>query len=112
LFAGRSEAVAAAGRAVSWNWLAPAFACGLAFLLAVNNSERRAGTLDERDVPAYFAAMGQPDGSPAFLLSKMDLNVEWNVWPRGIPWAGAARAAAAVAAPALDARLNLPFTNR
>ena len=119
LFNQAGERAASRRRGLSLGWLAPVAACVLA-LLAVDGSARRGATLDERDAPAYFATLmldTSASAAPqALLLSRTDLNVEWNTWPRS-PWTtgavAVARAAVSHIVPPIHLdHFTLPFTNR
>jgi hypothetical protein len=72
-----------------WGWLTPVTACGLTMLLAVGSMNRHAASLAGSDDPAEFAAeMLNPASSNTLqlvLLSDMDENVQWNVWPKLAP---------------------------
>ena len=68
-----------------WNWLTPAAACLLTLLVAVYSANCRLPRLSRPDNATFFTtAMINASGSNVahtLALSKMDENVEWNVWP-------------------------------
>ena len=85
LFAKAAPAPGFLRRAEVWHWLTPVAACVLTLLVAVQGGNRRLSPLGVRDTPAVFAlAMCNAASSnvqQTFVLSKMDENMEWNVWP-------------------------------
>ena len=92
-----------------WSWLTPAAACALTLMVAVTGSNRRVAEFDERNNPAAIVlATVMSNGPRTFLLSKMDLNVEWNVWPRLGPWEPMRESGPVLR----DSRLTSPLTNR
>lgn len=72
-----------------WRWLAPAAACLLTLMVVTHDAGRRL----PRSVPdnaAFFATLmcnaATSNAQQTFVLSQMDENVEWNIWPH--PFAG------------------------
>jgi len=75
-----------------WNWLTPAAACALTVLVAVGSANYR----DKHDVgegggvvfAAWILDPGASNLPQGVLLSEMDENVHWNVFPKLAPPAG------------------------
>jgi hypothetical protein len=89
LFAKVAPAPAFLRRAEVWNWLTPVAACVLTMMIAVNSSNRHLARLSSRDDAAFFATVmfnaATSNMQQTFVLSKMDENVEWNVWSHPFP---------------------------
>jgi hypothetical protein len=68
-----------------WHWLTPVAACVLTVMVAVQGASRHLPRLNAPDDAAFFATMAFNDAKSnvqqTFVLSKMDENLEWNVWP-------------------------------
>jgi hypothetical protein len=70
-----------------WNWLTPAAACVLTLLVALTGASHHPVNLDPATSFPVASLMYDPEASNTprtFVLSRMDLNVEWNIWPRPI----------------------------
>lgn len=90
-----------------WSWLTPAAACALTLLVTVHNPYRHDPDFDSTNTAAVSSFMydSQASNTPrTFVLSRADLNMEWNVWPHLAPWRPAVRATSLHPLP--------PFTNR
>jgi hypothetical protein len=87
-----------------WNWLTPVAACVLTVLVAVHGSSRHLPRTSAPDDATFLVMLNATfsNRQQTFVLSKMDENLEWNVWTHPF--------AAQTAAP--DARLNAMRTNR
>jgi hypothetical protein len=72
-------------RAEVWNWLTPVAACVLTLMVAVNSGSRHLPRLSAPDNATFFATLmvnAVSSNMPqTFVMSKMDENVEWNIWP-------------------------------
>jgi hypothetical protein len=72
-------------RAEVWHWLTPITACVLTLLVVVHSASRRLPRLSVPDDATFFATLmvnaATSNMQQTFALSKMDENVEWNVWP-------------------------------
>lgn len=68
-----------------WNWLTPLAACAFAFIVAVHGSSRHLSRLSVADDATFFATLGSngvtSNLQPTLVLSSLDENMEWNVWP-------------------------------
>jgi hypothetical protein len=79
-----------------WNWLTPIGACVLTLLVAVHGTNRHLPRLSAPDNASFFATLmfdaANSNMQQTFVLTKMDENVEWNVWPHPLsaPEAGQA----------------------
>ena len=73
-----------------WNWLTPVAACALALVVAVHGPGHHLSRLDTSDDAMFFGTLASNAATSnlqqTFVLSKMDENLEWNVWPH--PFAG------------------------
>ncbi len=71
-------------------------------MVAVNSSNRHLARLNDRDNATFFATVmlnaATSNVQQTFALSKMDENMEWNIWPHPFP--------------ALSARCSVIPTNR
>jgi hypothetical protein len=81
-----ARAVAPIHRIEFWNWLTPVAACCLTMIVLCSGVNRRAVPLQGRDNASYFATLmlsaSASNVTPqTFELSKVDENIEWNVWP-------------------------------
>jgi len=89
LFARAAPAPAFLRRTEVWHWLTPVAACVLTLMVAVNSSNRHLPQLSARDNAAYFATVmfnaATSNVQQTFALSKMDENVEWNIWSHPFP---------------------------
>jgi hypothetical protein len=85
LFAKAEQAPRFLRRAEVWSWLTPVAACVLTLLVAVHSADCRLPRLSAQDNTSFFATLmfnaATSNGPQTFVLSKMDENVEWNVWP-------------------------------
>lgn len=58
-------------------------------MIAVNSSNRHLARLSSRDDAAFFATVmfnaATSNMQQTFVLSKMDENVEWNIWSHPFP---------------------------
>ena len=85
LFAKAAPAPVFLRRADVWNWLTPVAACVLTLMVAVHGASRHLPRLSVPDNAAFFATLmfnaATSNVQQTFVLSKMDENVEWNVWP-------------------------------
>lgn len=76
-------------RAETWSWLTPVAACVLTVMVAVNSASRHWPRLSAPDKANFFATLmvngGISNTQEMFVLSKMDENVEWNVWSHPFP---------------------------
>jgi hypothetical protein len=72
-------------RAEVWNWVTPVAACVLTLMVAVNSSSRHLSRLRAAGNDTFFATLffnaATSNVQNTFVLSKMDENMEWNVWP-------------------------------
>jgi hypothetical protein len=72
-----------------WNWLTPVAACVLTLMVAVHSTGRRQPQLSAPDNARFFATLmfhaATSNVQQTFVLSKMDENVEWNVWAHPFP---------------------------
>jgi hypothetical protein len=72
-----------------WNWLAPATACGLALMVTLHGASRPLPRLNAQDNATFFATLmlnaARSNVQQTFLLSQMDENMEWNIWPHPLP---------------------------
>jgi hypothetical protein len=89
LFATTAPAPAFLRRAEVWHWLTPVAACVLTLMVAVNSASRHLPRLRTTDNATFFATIffnaATSNVQNTFVLSKMDENVEWNVWPHPFP---------------------------
>jgi hypothetical protein len=89
LFAKVAPTPAFLRRTEVWNWLTPVAACVLTLMVAVNSSSRHAPRLNAPDNATFFATLmfkaATSNMQQTFALSKMDENVEWNIWPHPFP---------------------------
>ena len=85
LFAGAAPARAFLRSTEVWHWLTPVAACVLTLMVVVHGAGRQLPRLSAQDNATFFAAImlhaASSNVQQTFLLSKMDENVEWNVWP-------------------------------
>jgi hypothetical protein len=85
IFAGAAPAPAFLRRAEVWHWLTPVAACVLTLMVAVNSGNRHLPRLSRTDNVTFFATTffnaAASNAQKTFVLSKLDENVEWNVWP-------------------------------
>ena len=83
LFATAAPAPAFLRRTDVWHWLTPVAACVLAMMVIVHGSSRRL-TRSAPDSGTFFATLffsaATSNMQNTFVLSKMDENMEWNVW--------------------------------
>jgi len=90
LFAKAAPAPVLLRRMKVWNWLTPAAACVLTVMVAAHGASRHLPRLGAPDDATFFATLmfntATSNVQETFVLSKMDENVEWNVWPH--PFAG------------------------
>jgi hypothetical protein len=74
-----------APRAWDWNWLSPVAACALTMLVAVHTASRAPGRLAQDSNATFFASLmlnaAASSNFATFSLSKVDENLEWNIWP-------------------------------
>jgi hypothetical protein len=74
-----------ARRAAAWNWLSPVAACALTMLVAVHTASRAPGRLAQGANATFFASLmlnaASSSNFATFSLTKMDENLEWNIWP-------------------------------
>jgi hypothetical protein len=79
-----------------WNWLTPVAACVLTLMVATHTASRRLPRLSAPDDATSFATLmfnaATSNMQQTFVLSKMDENVEWNIWPHPFPAQSARRA--------------------
>ena len=88
----KAPAATALRRAEFWNWLTPVSACALTVLAAVGSANYR----DKHDVgegggvvfAGWILDPGASNLPQGVLLSEMDENVHWNVFPKLAPPAG------------------------
>ncbi len=96
LFAKAAPAPAILRRAEVWNWLTPVAACLLTLMIVAHGASRQLPRLSGRDNATFFATLmlnaASSNVQQTFALSKMDENVEWNVWPHPLPAQTARRA--------------------
>ena len=96
LFAKAAPAPAFLRRPEVWHWLTPLAACVLTLMFAVQSSSRHLPRLSAPDNATFFATLmfnaASSNVQQTFVLSKMDENVEWNVWPHPFPAQTARRA--------------------
>jgi hypothetical protein len=87
LFAAEAPAASLLHRREVWHWLTPVAACVLTVLVAVHTSGRREARVP--DNATFFATMVYnavtSNVTSTYALSKMDENMEWNVWPHPFP---------------------------
>lgn len=80
-----------------WHCLTPAAACILALMVVAHGADKRLARMSVPDNATFFATLmfnAASSNSPqTVMLSQLDENVEWNVWPH--PFRLAASAAAA-----------------
>jgi hypothetical protein len=85
LFARAERAPVFFRRADVWNWLTPVAACVFTVLVLVNGFGRHSPRTDLRDNATFFASLmfnaASSNVQRTLVLSGMDENVEWNVWP-------------------------------
>jgi len=85
LFATAAPAPVFLRRADVWHWLTPVAACVLTLMVAVHGASRHLPRLSVPDNATFFATLmfnaATSNVQQTFVLSKMDENVEWNVWP-------------------------------
>jgi hypothetical protein len=83
IFAGAVPAPVFLRPAEVWHWLTPVAACVLALMVAVNSGSRHSPRLSRPDNATFFATtfFNASNAQKTFALSKLDENVEWNVWP-------------------------------
>lgn len=85
LFATAAPAPVFLRRADVWHWLTPIAACVLTLMVAVHGASRHWPRLSVPDNATFFAKLmfnaATSNVQQTFVLSKMDENVEWNVWP-------------------------------
>ena len=85
IFAGAAPVPAYLRRAELWRWLTPAAACILTLMVAVNSGSRHSLRSGAPDNASFFATAffnaASSNVQHTFVLSKMDENMEWNVWP-------------------------------
>ena len=96
LFAKAAPAPVFLRRMAVWNWLTPVAACALTLMVAVHGASRHLPRLSVPDDAAFFATLmfnaATSNVTQTFVLSKMDENVEWNVWPHPLAAQTARRA--------------------
>jgi hypothetical protein len=89
LFAKVAPAPAFLRRAEVWHWLTPVAACVLTLMVVVNTSSRHLSRLSAPDKTTSFAMLmvnaASSNVQQTFVLSKMDENMEWNIWPHPFP---------------------------
>ena len=72
-----------------WNWLTPAAACALTLMVLVHGASRRLPPLSTTDNASFFGTLifnpATSNVQHTFVLSKMDENMEWNIWPHPLP---------------------------
>jgi len=85
LFAKAAPAPVFLRRADVWHWLTPIAACVLTVMVAVHGASRHLPRLSVPDNATFFATLmfnaATSNVQQTFVLSKMDENVEWNIWP-------------------------------
>jgi len=83
-------------RAEVWHWLTPVAACILTLMVAVNSNSRHLPRLSTPDNDTFFTTVflnaAASNVQKTFVLSKMDENMEWNVWPHPFAAPAARRA--------------------
>lgn len=63
-----------------WSWLTPLAVCALTVLVqAARQPVSPAGVANDT---AFFATLMASSNEASYSLSRLDENVEWNVWPR------------------------------
>ena len=93
LFPHRAPAVPGAARwPISWNWLGPVAACFVTVLAISRDLQPHAAPWGAPDSNAVFATVSLSSmaasnlesqlGEKRLALTKIDLNLEWNVWSR------------------------------
>jgi hypothetical protein len=96
LFAKTAPAPVFLRRADVWHWLTPIAACVLTLMVAAHGASRHLPRLSVRDDATFFATLmcnaATSNVQQTFVLSKMDENVEWNVWPHPLAAQTARRA--------------------
>ena len=89
LFARVAPAPVFLRRTELWNWLTPVAACVLTLLVAVQSASRHLPRLSAPDNATSFATFmlnaATSNMQQTFVLSKMDENVEWNIWSHPFP---------------------------
>jgi hypothetical protein len=89
LFGKVGPAPALLRRTEVWHWLTPAAACVLTLMVVVNTASRHLPRMGAPDKASFFATLmfdtGVSNMQRTFVLSKMDENVEWNVWSHPFP---------------------------
>jgi hypothetical protein len=84
LFSRAAPATVLLRRTDVWHWLTPVAACVMAMMVVVHGSGRRLAHLSAPDKGSLFATLilngAASNADKTLLLSKMDENVEWNVW--------------------------------
>jgi hypothetical protein len=85
LFAKAAPAPVFQRRVKVWNWLTPAAACVLTLMVAAQGASRHLPRESAPDNATFFATLmfnaATSNVQQTFALSKMDENLEWNIWP-------------------------------
>lgn len=88
LFGVAQQAARWPGRPSLWSWLTPLAACALTFLVALPGIRRPAAQLDTNTDSTYFATImfnaAISSNAATYSLSRMDENLEWNIWPHAL----------------------------
>jgi hypothetical protein len=97
LFSRSAPAATFLHRREVWHWLTPVAACILTLMVAVNSTNRHLPRLSVPGNDTFFATLFinavTSNVQSTFVLSKMDENMEWNVWPHPFPAQTSHRAA-------------------
>jgi hypothetical protein len=85
LFGAEWKAATPLRRTAGWNWLAPVATCALTLLVAVHTASIATVPMTSRSnsgsIFTFMLNAAASSNLPAFSLSQMDENMEWNVIP-------------------------------